>query len=42
MDKKLYAYVNKIRLYNAVNVREGFRNIEIRTPRNFLDYENKD
>ncbi len=32
--------LNKIRLYNAVNVREGFRNIEIRTPREILDYEN--
>jgi len=29
--------LNKIRLYNAVNVREGFRNIEIRSPREILD-----
>lgn len=29
--------LNKIRLYSAVNIREGFRNIEIRSPREILD-----
>ena len=28
--------LEKIRLYNCVNVREGFRNIEIRTPREII------
>jgi hypothetical protein len=32
--------LNRIRLYNAVNMREGYRTIEIRTPREILDYEN--
>ncbi|MBX2967081.1 MAG: hypothetical protein KF845_13125 [Cyclobacteriaceae bacterium] len=32
--------LNKIRLYNAVNIKGGYRNIEIRTPREILNYEN--
>jgi hypothetical protein len=32
--------LNKILQYNSVNLREGFRIIEIRTPREILDYEN--
>lgn len=28
--------LNKIRLYNSVNLREGYRSIEIRTPRELL------
>lgn len=32
--------LNKIQLYNAVNIKEGYIPLEIRTPRELLDYEN--
>lgn len=32
--------LNKIRLYNGINVKEGYRTLEIRTPREILSYEN--
>ena len=32
--------LDKIRLYNSVNLREGYRTIEIRTPRELLHHEN--
>lgn len=32
--------LSKIQLYNAVNIREGYIPLEIRTPRELLDYEN--
>ena len=32
--------LDKIRLYNSVNLREGYRTIEIRTPRELLHYGN--
>lgn len=32
--------LNKIRQYNAVNLKEGFSTLEIRTPRELLEYEN--
>ena len=31
--------LNKIRLYNGVNLKEGYRIIEIRTPREIINYE---
>lgn len=31
--------LNKIQLYNAINIREGYIPLEIRTPRELLDYE---
>ncbi len=31
--------LNKIQLYNAVNIREGYIPLEIRTPRELIDYE---
>ncbi len=32
--------LNKIRLYNAVNLKNGYNVLEIRTPRELLEYEN--
>jgi len=32
--------LNKIRLYNEVNINEGYASLEIRTPRELLTYEN--
>jgi len=32
--------LNKIQLYNAINIKEGYIPLEIRTPRELLDYEN--
>lgn len=32
--------LDKIHLYNGVNLQNGYRTIEIRTPRELLDYEN--
>lgn len=32
--------LNKIRLYNAVNIKSGYNILEIRTPRELLEYEN--
>jgi hypothetical protein len=32
----------KIRLYNAVNTMEGYRPVEIRSPREVIDYEDED
>ena len=32
--------LNKIQLYNAVNIKEGYIPLEIRTPRELLNYEN--
>ncbi len=32
--------LNKIRLYNEVNNQNGYGNLEIRTPRELLNYEN--
>lgn len=32
--------LNKIRLYNAVNLKSGYNVLEIRTPRELLEYEN--
>lgn len=32
--------LKKIRLYNAVNLKEGFSTLEIRTPRELIEYEN--
>jgi len=32
--------LSKIQLYNAINIREGYIPLEIRTPRELLDYEN--
>jgi len=29
----------RIRLFNAVNMEEGYGNLEIRTPKEVLDYE---
>ena len=31
--------LNKIQLYNAVNIKEGYIPLEIRSPRELLDYE---
>ena len=31
--------LDKIRMYNSVNLREGYRTIEIRTPREILHHE---
>lgn len=31
--------LNKIQLYNAVNIKEGYIPLEIRTPRELIDYE---
>ena len=33
--------LNKTRLYNGINVKEGYVPLEIRTPRELLDYENE-
>jgi len=33
--------LNKITLYNEVNTKAGFGNLEIRTPRELLDYEDR-
>lgn len=32
--------LNKIHLYNGINLQKGYRTIEIRTPREIVDYEN--
>ncbi|MEQ9424653.1 MAG: hypothetical protein RJQ09_09565 [Cyclobacteriaceae bacterium] len=32
--------LNKIQLYNGVNLQRGYRTIEIRTPREIVNYEN--
>ena len=32
--------LNKIQLYNAINIKEGYIPLEIRTPRELLNYEN--
>ena len=32
--------LNKIQLYNSVNIKEGYIPLEIRSPRELLDYEN--
>jgi len=32
--------LNKIRQYNAVNLKSGYNVLEIRTPRELLEYEN--
>lgn len=32
--------LNKIKLYNGVNIQHGYGNLEIRTPRELLDYDN--
>lgn len=32
--------LNKIQLYNVVNIKDGYIPLEIRTPRELLDYEN--
>jgi len=32
--------LNKIQLYNAVNLTEGYSQLEIRTPRELINYEN--
>lgn len=32
--------LNKIRQYNAVNIKSGYNILEIRTPRELLEYEN--
>lgn len=32
--------LNKIHLYNGVNLQNGYRTIEIRTPRELVNYEN--
>jgi len=31
--------LNKIKLYNGVNIQHGYGNLEIRTPRELLDYD---
>ena len=31
--------LNKIRLYNGINLQNGYRTIEIRTPREIVNYE---
>ncbi|MEX2590747.1 MAG: PIN domain-containing protein [Chitinophagales bacterium] len=33
--------LNKIHLYNGVNIQQGYKSIEIRTPREILNYENR-
>jgi hypothetical protein len=35
-------HFDKIRLYNAVNVREGYRTVDIRSPREVIDYESQE
>ena len=32
--------LNKIQLYNSINIKEGYIPLEIRTPRELLNYEN--
>jgi len=32
--------LNKIHLYNGINLQSGYRTIEIRTPREIMNYEN--
>ncbi len=34
--------VKKINGYNAVNLKKGYRTLEIRTPREIIEYENND
>ncbi len=34
--------IHRIHGYNAINLLNGYQNIEIRSPRDVLDYENKD
>jgi predicted nucleic acid-binding protein len=34
--------IHRIHGYNAINLLNGYQNIEIRSPREVLDYENKD
>ena len=35
-------HFDKIRLYNAVNAMEGYRPVDIRSPREVIDYESED
>jgi hypothetical protein len=35
-------HFDKIRLYNAVNAIEGYRTVDIRSPREVIDYESQD
>ena len=34
--------VNKIRGYNAINIKNGYRELEIRSPRDFMTYDDND
>jgi predicted nucleic acid-binding protein len=34
--------IERIRGYNSVNIKNGYKQLEIRSPRDLMDYENKD
>ena len=34
--------VQKIRGYNSINIKNGYKQLEIRSPRDFINYDNED